>query len=63
MEKMKNKEAHDAEKQANKEKRLQKLVGAVVVKVMNKYCKELGHDLFKKHAKEVGNHFLRSETY
>lgn len=52
-EKIKDKEAYDAEKQANKEKRLQKLVGAYVVKAMSKYSKELGHDLFKKHAKEV----------
>jgi [histone H3]-lysine36 N-trimethyltransferase len=52
-EKLKEKEAHEAEKEVNKEKRLQKLVGAVVVKVMSKYSKELGHDNFKKYAKEV----------
>jgi len=42
-----------AEKEAHKEKRLLKLVGAVVVKCMSKYQKEMDHDLFKKHAKEV----------
>ena len=41
------------EKEALKEKRLLKLVGAVVVKVMSKYQKQMDHDLFKKHAKEV----------
>jgi SRI (Set2 Rpb1 interacting) domain len=41
------------EKEANKEKRLQKLVGAVVVKCMSKYQKQMDHDVFKKHAKEV----------
>jgi len=41
------------EKEANKEKRLQKLVGAVVVKCMSKYAKTLNRELFKKHAKEV----------
>lgn len=41
------------EKEANKEKRLLKLVGAVVVKCMSKYAKSLNHDLFKKHAKEL----------
>lgn len=41
------------EKEANKEKRLLKLVGAVVVKCMNKHSKAMNHDLFKKHAKEV----------
>jgi histone-lysine N-methyltransferase SETD2 len=42
------------EKEANKEKRLLKLVGAVVVKCMSKYSKQLDHDQFKKYAKEVG---------
>lgn len=42
------------EKEANKEKRLLKLVGAVVVKCMSKYSKKLDHDQFKKYAKEVG---------
>lgn len=41
------------EKEANKEKRLLKLVGAVVVRCMSKYAKSMDHDLFKKHAKEV----------
>jgi [histone H3]-lysine36 N-trimethyltransferase len=41
------------EKEALKEKRLQKLVGAVVVKCMSKYQKQMDHELFKKHAKEV----------
>jgi [histone H3]-lysine36 N-trimethyltransferase len=41
------------EKEANKEKRLQKLVGSVVVKCMSKYQKRLDHTQFKKHAKEV----------
>jgi hypothetical protein len=42
------------EKEANKEKRLLKLVGAVVVKCMSKYSKQIDHDQFKKYAKEVG---------
>lgn len=41
------------EREANKEKRLLKLVGAVVVKCMSKYSKQLNHDQFKKYAKEV----------
>lgn len=41
------------EKEANKEKRLLKLVGAVVVKCMSKYGKSLERETFKKHAKEV----------
>jgi len=41
------------EKEANKEKRLLKLVGAVVVKCMSKHSKAMDHDLFKKHAKDV----------
>ncbi|TFK37690.1 hypothetical protein BDQ12DRAFT_607516 [Crucibulum laeve] len=41
------------EKEANKEKRLLKLVGAVVVKCMSKYSKSMDHDMFKKHAKEL----------
>ena len=41
------------EKEKNKEKRLLKLVGAVVVKYMSKYQKDMDHDVFKKHAKEV----------
>ncbi|KAJ7146126.1 hypothetical protein C8R44DRAFT_756649 [Mycena epipterygia] len=41
------------EKEANKEKRLLKLVGAVVVKCMSKYGRSLERDTFKKHAKEL----------
>ncbi|KAJ7454891.1 hypothetical protein B0H11DRAFT_2067935 [Mycena galericulata] len=41
------------EKEANKEKRLLKLVGAVVVKCMSKYGKSLERETFKKHAKEL----------
>ncbi|KAF8154094.1 hypothetical protein B0H34DRAFT_661470 [Crassisporium funariophilum] len=41
------------EKEANKEKRLLKLVGAIVVKCMSKYPKSFDHDAFKKHAKEL----------
>jgi [histone H3]-lysine36 N-trimethyltransferase len=48
------------EKEANKEKRLQKLVGAVVVKCMSKYQKQMDHDAFKKHAKEVRRCFAIS---
>jgi hypothetical protein len=53
-EKLRDRDAYEAEKQANKEKRLQKLIGAVVVKTMQKYRgKDFSHDLFKKYAKEV----------
>ncbi|KAJ7619409.1 histone methyltransferase [Roridomyces roridus] len=41
------------EKEANKEKRLLKLVGAVVVKCMSKYGKSLERETFKKNAKEL----------
>ncbi|PFH46282.1 hypothetical protein AMATHDRAFT_8013 [Amanita thiersii Skay4041] len=41
------------EKEANKEKRLLKLIGAVVVKCMSKYAKSLNRELFKKYAKEL----------
>jgi hypothetical protein len=41
------------EKEATKEKRLQKLVGAVVVKCLSKHSKQMDHDVFKKNAKEV----------
>jgi len=37
----------------NREKRLLKLVGAVVVKTMSKYRTRMDVDTFKKHAKEV----------
>lgn len=41
------------EKDANKEKRLLKLVGSVVVKCMSKYQRQMDTTQFKKHAKEV----------
>lgn len=41
------------EKDAAKEKQLQKLVSPIVVKCMSKYKDKLDHDTFKKHAKEV----------
>ena len=37
----------------NREKRLLKLVGAQVVKVMSKYKDRMPVETFKKHAKEV----------
>lgn len=49
----KRKQLSQAEKEANKEKRLLKLVGAVVVKCMSKHRDQLDHEQFKKHAKEV----------
>lgn len=41
------------EREANKEKRLLKLVGGVVVKCMSKYSSKMDTDMFKKYAKEV----------
>ena len=41
------------EKEALKEKRLLKLIGAVVVKCMSKHKEQFDHDSFKKYAKEV----------
>lgn len=41
------------EKEALKEKKLKKMVGAVVVKTMSKYQKYMDHEQFKKYAKEV----------
>lgn len=41
------------EKEALKEKKLKKMVGAVIVKTMSKYQKHMDHDQFKKYAKEV----------
>lgn len=41
------------EKEKLKEKRLLKLIGAVVVKCMTKYAKGLNKEMFKKYAKEV----------
>jgi [histone H3]-lysine36 N-trimethyltransferase len=45
---------HDRDREDNREKRLLKLVGAVVVKTMSKYRTRMDVDTFKKHAKEVG---------
>ena len=41
------------EKEALKEKKLKKMVGAIVVKTMSKYQKYMDNDQFKKYAKEV----------
>ena len=41
------------DKEALKEKRLLKLIGAVVVKCMSKHSKSFDRDSFKKYAKEV----------
>ncbi|KIJ61209.1 hypothetical protein HYDPIDRAFT_177115 [Hydnomerulius pinastri MD-312] len=41
------------EKEANKEKRLLKLVGGVVVKCMSKYSGKMETEMFKKYAKEL----------
>ena len=41
------------EREVNKEKKLLKLVGAVVVKCMSKYSRKMDNDVFKKYAKEV----------
>lgn len=46
------------DKEANKEKRLLKLVGAVVVKCMSKHSKSFDRDSFKRHAKEVSSHIV-----
>lgn len=44
-----------AEKVVDKDKKLVKLVGGVVVKYMSHYRDQMSHDVFKKHAKEVSN--------
>jgi hypothetical protein len=44
----------DRDREDNREKRLLKLVGAIVVKTMSKYRTRMDVDTFKKHAKEVG---------
>ncbi|TFY61091.1 hypothetical protein EVJ58_g4716 [Rhodofomes roseus] len=49
----KRKQLSQEEREANKEKRLLKLVGAVIVKCMSKHRDQLDHDQFKKHAKEL----------
>jgi hypothetical protein len=41
------------EKEVLKEKKLKKMVGAIVVKTMSGYQKYMDHDQFKKYAKEV----------
>jgi hypothetical protein len=51
------------DKEANKEKRLMKLVGAVVVKYMSKHSKSFDRDSFKKHAKDVCFLFLERKAY
>lgn len=57
-ERSQKKSSSSEDKEANKEKRLLKLVGAVVVKSMSKYSKSFDHDSFKKQAKEVNPFFL-----
>ncbi|KAI0651187.1 hypothetical protein C8Q79DRAFT_932041 [Trametes meyenii] len=49
------------EKEANKEKRLLKLIGAVVVKCMSKYKDQMDHELFKKYAKELTHTIAEKE--
>lgn len=51
--KARHKKLSKEEREANKEKRLLKLIGAVVVRCMSKYKDQMDHDLFKKYAKEV----------
>ena len=51
------------DKEANKEKRLMKLVGAVVVKCMSKHSKSFDRDSFKKHAKDVCSLFFERKAY
>ncbi|KAJ3904103.1 histone-lysine N-methyltransferase [Lentinula edodes] len=43
----------DANKEVLKEKRLMKLISPIVVKSMSKHASALGHDRFKRHAKEL----------
>ncbi|KAK2465154.1 hypothetical protein APHAL10511_002846 [Amanita phalloides] len=49
------------EKEENKERKLQKLVGAIVVKCMSKYAKVLNRELFKKYAKELTHVIVEKE--
>ncbi|KAI0776743.1 hypothetical protein BD413DRAFT_469039 [Trametes elegans] len=49
----KHKKLSKEEREANKEKRLMKLIGAVVVKCMSKYKDQMEHEVFKKYAKET----------
>ncbi|KAJ3976629.1 hypothetical protein EV361DRAFT_789902 [Lentinula raphanica] len=44
--------AKDVDNDALKEKRLLKLISPIIVKVMSKHASTLGHDRFKRHAKE-----------
>lgn len=53
IERMNRKTMTKEEKDALKEKKLLKLVGAVVVKCMSKYKDHMDHDLFKKHTKDL----------
>ncbi|TFK88803.1 hypothetical protein K466DRAFT_585207 [Polyporus arcularius HHB13444] len=59
--KPKQKKLSKEEKEANKEKRLLKLIGAVVVKCMSKYKDQLDHDQFKKYAKELTHAIAEKE--
>lgn len=52
-ERAKKREMTPEEKEALKEKRLQKLVGQVVVRCLSKHKDQLDHDTFKEKAKEV----------
>lgn len=47
------KPSSSVDKAVEKDKRLVKLVGEVVVKYMSQYRDQMDHDVFKKHAKEV----------
>lgn len=61
-ERKKRKEKAKEDRETNKEKKLKKLVGAIVVKCMSKYQKHFDHDTFKKYAKEVRLFFSRFTT-
>lgn len=58
-EKEKKPSLNKEEREALREKKLKKMVGAVVVKTMSKYQKYLDHDQFKKYAKEVHRFLFR----
>jgi hypothetical protein len=49
-------------RESDREKRLLKLVGSVVVKTMSKYRTRMDVDMFKKHAKEVRGFSLLSSA-
>ncbi|KAI0742842.1 hypothetical protein C8Q80DRAFT_1107924 [Daedaleopsis nitida] len=57
----KHKKLSKEEKEALKEKRLLKLIGAVVVKCMSKYKDQMDHDSFKKYAKELTHIIAQKE--